>query len=333
MDRLLSEVADRTHEIETRLALGATRFEAVRPTVRSAVKAALIPNLNQMAVVGLVSIPGMMTGQLLGGASPLVAAEYQMVILWLIFGTAALSTLASLQLCSLHAVYDSNHRLTPSRILKTSGKMDIDKAVYLHLLSIWNWIESKIRTSIPNNYAPAAQSEGREASSGMLAMTTSTHGQNEQVPGRACYRILANSFLTDSGSKLISDVSNIGTPVFAVRGYNILCGEEPLLDFAGLSIDVNQGSIVTIEGSSGIGKSRLLRSLCLLDEPLSGSLSCWGRSVEGGDEAPRWRSTCIYVPQALAVLAGTPKELLLECCEYRCRATLSTVTTFVAGRQ
>ena len=56
--RLLSEVSDKKHESETRLAFGASKYEAVLPVVRASVLAALLPNLNQMAVIGLVSIPG-----------------------------------------------------------------------------------------------------------------------------------------------------------------------------------------------------------------------------------------------------------------------------------
>ncbi len=56
--RLLSEVVEKSHEPEVRLAFGASRDEAVRPTVQTALKAALMPTLNAMAVVGIVSIPG-----------------------------------------------------------------------------------------------------------------------------------------------------------------------------------------------------------------------------------------------------------------------------------
>jgi putative ABC transport system permease protein len=62
VERLLSEICEKRHETETRLCFGANRLEAVLPIMRSALLAALTPNLNQMAVVGLVSIPGMMTG-------------------------------------------------------------------------------------------------------------------------------------------------------------------------------------------------------------------------------------------------------------------------------
>jgi len=77
-----------------------------------------------MNVVGLVSLPGMMTGQLLGGASPLDAAEYQMAILFLLLATAAISTYVGMTLAVKHAVFDDNHRLTPAKIIKRSeGKM------------------------------------------------------------------------------------------------------------------------------------------------------------------------------------------------------------------
>ena len=58
VDRLLADVAEKRHECETRLAFGANRTEAILPAMKAAILAALIPNLNMMSVVGLVSIPG-----------------------------------------------------------------------------------------------------------------------------------------------------------------------------------------------------------------------------------------------------------------------------------
>jgi len=56
--------------IELKLAIGASRWEATQETLQRAVRVALTPILNQMNVVGIVSIPGMMTGQILSGADP-----------------------------------------------------------------------------------------------------------------------------------------------------------------------------------------------------------------------------------------------------------------------
>lgn len=59
---------------------------------QSAFQAAFIPQINAFLAVGLVSLPGMMTGQILSGVSPVIAAQYQIVVMCMIFGSAGLST-------------------------------------------------------------------------------------------------------------------------------------------------------------------------------------------------------------------------------------------------
>ena len=68
-----------------RLAAGATIYEAVLPYLRNSLTTALKPSLASMATMGIVFIPGMMTGQILGGASPLTAIKYQIAIMVSIF--------------------------------------------------------------------------------------------------------------------------------------------------------------------------------------------------------------------------------------------------------
>ena len=75
------------------LTLGGTRWEAARESVRQALRTGMVPILNSMTVVGIVSLPGMMTGQLLAGAEPGQAVKYQIVIMFLICSATALGTL------------------------------------------------------------------------------------------------------------------------------------------------------------------------------------------------------------------------------------------------
>jgi putative ABC transport system permease protein len=89
IDRLYAEVKLRRHEVEAMLSLGATPWESVQDGVREAVRAGMTPIVNSLMVVGVVSIPGMMTGQILGGADPAEAARYQIVVMLMI--TAAVS--------------------------------------------------------------------------------------------------------------------------------------------------------------------------------------------------------------------------------------------------
>ncbi|MGE4297762.1 MAG: iron export ABC transporter permease subunit FetB [Desulfovibrionaceae bacterium] len=92
LDRLFSDLRTRRDEVEMRLALGADMAEASHEIVRGALKAGMIPSINSLMGVGLVSIPGMMTGQILAGADPMSAIRYQIVIMFMIVGSTALGT-------------------------------------------------------------------------------------------------------------------------------------------------------------------------------------------------------------------------------------------------
>ena len=83
-ERLASAIAHHRLEIETHLCLGATPQQAVAAYRKEAIRTGLIPTLNQMMVVGMVSLPGMFTGQVLAGVDPLNAASYQILILFMI---------------------------------------------------------------------------------------------------------------------------------------------------------------------------------------------------------------------------------------------------------
>jgi len=114
MDRAMVLLVERRSAIEALLALGATRAEVGRDVVREATRTGLIPILNTMSAVGLVSIPGMMTGQLLGGTPPVQAARYQFLILALIAGAVAVGTLVAVVL-TVRVGLDRAHRLRVER--------------------------------------------------------------------------------------------------------------------------------------------------------------------------------------------------------------------------
>jgi putative ABC transport system permease protein len=99
-DRLQGELRARAAEVETRLVLGFSGREAVQPLVRSALRAAMIPTVNGMMTVGLVQLPGMMTGQILAGSSPLVAIRYQMVVVFMQAAATAIGSLIFIRLAA-----------------------------------------------------------------------------------------------------------------------------------------------------------------------------------------------------------------------------------------
>jgi putative ABC transport system permease protein len=91
-ERLAAEMKERRDEIETALCLGASARTSCREAVRSAFRAALIPSVNAMAAMGIVFLPGMMTGQILSGTSPIIAVKYQIAIMCVITGSVAVTS-------------------------------------------------------------------------------------------------------------------------------------------------------------------------------------------------------------------------------------------------
>ena len=121
VERMTQELTARRDRVESALALGATRWEAAQASAREAVRAGMIPTLNQMAVVGVVSLPGMMTGQVLAGQSPLQAVRYQIVIMFLIAASSALGTVGAV-LLAWQRVFSADHRFLASRLVRRAAK-------------------------------------------------------------------------------------------------------------------------------------------------------------------------------------------------------------------
>ncbi|HZX70218.1 MAG TPA: iron export ABC transporter permease subunit FetB [Rhodanobacter sp.] len=115
LDRFMQGVARESGVIEADLALGATRWEAARPLISEALRTGMIPTINAMMVMGVVSLPGMMTGQMLAGAAPAAAVRYQIVIMFMIAATTALGTLAVI-LLAFRTLFNRRHQLCATRL-------------------------------------------------------------------------------------------------------------------------------------------------------------------------------------------------------------------------
>ena len=120
LNHLTQNVRQNRAAIETRLALGQTKSEAVADIRHESVRTGLIPIINSMAAAGLVSLPGMMTGQILAGNPPLDAVKYQILIMFLIAGGTGFGTLAAVWITS-HRLFDKRHRLRLDRLENSFG--------------------------------------------------------------------------------------------------------------------------------------------------------------------------------------------------------------------
>ena len=115
LGRLTDELIAKRTLVETFLALGATRWEAAQPVVQDAIRTGMIPIINSMMVAGLVSLPGMMTGQLLAGVRPMEAVKYQIVIMFLVASGTTLGVVGVV-LLSYERLFSRSHQLRSEAI-------------------------------------------------------------------------------------------------------------------------------------------------------------------------------------------------------------------------
>jgi putative ABC transport system permease protein len=116
IERMTQELMSGRTTIEMILALGGTRWEAAQSAARQAVRAGMMPTLNQMTVVGIVSLPGMMTGQVLAGEDPESAVRYQIMIMFLIAAGSALGTVCAV-LLTFRRLFSADHRFMVHRLV------------------------------------------------------------------------------------------------------------------------------------------------------------------------------------------------------------------------
>jgi UDP-glucose/iron transport system permease protein len=108
--RIVEELRDKRLEVEARLALGQPSQLAARPYVRTALRAALVPQIETTKAVGIVFLPGAMTGLILAGVEPLDAVLVQVVVMYLVLGSAATATTV-VAIGVVRRLFTPDHRL------------------------------------------------------------------------------------------------------------------------------------------------------------------------------------------------------------------------------
>jgi putative ABC transport system permease protein len=120
LDHLLGGVVHERAAIEGQLCLGATIGQAMAPLRRAAVRRGMLPVINQMSAAGVVTLPGIMTGQILAGLDPIEAVKYQILLMFLLSGGSGLSAVTVVYLGARHLT-DSRHRLRLDRLVPRRG--------------------------------------------------------------------------------------------------------------------------------------------------------------------------------------------------------------------
>lgn len=114
LDSMLAGVRRERAGIEARIALGASAYEAFSGLLRASIRRGIVPTINQMSAAGIITLPGIMTGQIIAGMDPVEAVKYQILIMFLLCGASGLAAMG--------AAYAAMRRLTDAR-----GRLRLDR--------------------------------------------------------------------------------------------------------------------------------------------------------------------------------------------------------------
>jgi len=298
-------------KVEALLAMGASRTEATHHVIRRGVRMALINQVNTLNVTGLVTIPGMMTGQILGGSDPAVAARYQTMILFLLAASTAFSATSTIYSATF-TIVGARHSLQAELITSKSPSKDVlilaARALSRAASQAWDVVNSGRLPWQGNLHA-----RGFERISQRQSQIEDPENNLEMAqPGSTVENQRPAAHIP------ILHSNNPQSNTFSVNQLSRRIGDRLL--HSNVSFEVHSGEVLFITGPSGCGKTRLLRSLAALDEIESGDILLNGESP---DEFgfPAWRSSVGYVFQqgiAFGDIPGaeTPAQLFATAKQY-----------------
>jgi len=136
LNSLFTSLVECSREVELLLSFGANERESASHLVREAVRNGTIPQLNSMAIIGLISIPGMMTGQILGGTSVMQASRYQILIVYFIATCSFGTIITELQL-ALRVCFDSKSILQTDLLKKREKKPNFIVTIFSYFKGLF----------------------------------------------------------------------------------------------------------------------------------------------------------------------------------------------------
>jgi len=283
-------------KVEALLAMGASRTEATHHVIRRGVRMALIGQVNSLNVTGLVAIPGMMTGQILGGSDPSIAARYQTMILFLLAASTAFSATSTIYSATF-TIVGAHHSLQAELITSKTPSKDV---LMLAVRGIGR----------AANQAPDAIISGRlpwlrNRNLGGRGFERVSQTQNDDPENNLELAQHDSATAKARPASRSPTIQSAGpqSMTFSVQQLHRRIGDRLL--HANISFEIHSGEVLFITGPSGCGKTRLLRSLAALDEIESGDILLDGESADDFG-FPAWRSSVGYVFQQSITFGDIP---------------------------
>ena len=289
LNSMLTALVEQAREIELHLSFGATPREASRRLIHEAVRVGALPQLNSMAIIGIINIPGMMTGQILGGTSVIQAARYQMLIMYLI-AMCAFGTILTEVTMAKRAAFDAAYRLRTDFFIDTKRqKTAIQKKQGKGMMSwcsfqYWLGTHGQIKQQPPADHT--MNNSYDTETTGLVAVVDDAEPiknnieirkvellNNANIHCRLEISNVTHSFVVppESDNQRTDEARTAQLPVASSSSYPPHRRRRIL--FENLSLEIKAGEIAFVAGQSGVGKSTFLRLVAGLEPLMAGTSS------------------------------------------------------------
>jgi putative ABC transport system permease protein len=319
MNHALVSLKEKNAEIELWLSFGANLNEASAGILRESVRVGTMPILNSMMVIGLISIPGMMTGQILGGSPVIEAARYQIIIMYLIAACAFGTILCEIWVAKQVGFDVQKQRLRADR-LKLMGDPSLHQERWFCNHSTLEFFQHGIEKLVRL----------------LFCCWLGRHNNTKNGPPELSLLLDREEAYSPSSPMeygcIESNNNKTGIELRRMRSFGAIHTDTPLLELMHVSRDifVNQsnkflfrdiclrifpGDLFAVSGPSGTGKTELLRVITGLSPATDDDVTdilVDGLSQKEFTNQAEWRRQVRYVSQYRIDIVGTPRQFVKQ---------------------
>jgi uncharacterized protein (TIGR00245 family) len=309
------EFAINADQVELRLTQGATWREAIAVPLRSVYTTSLTPLMNFLSAAGIVHVPGLMTGQILAGQSPLQAATYQMLVFMLMASTTCTTVQILTRLAVSSIVDQRNDRLQLSvlnRVVKSIGKK---RNILIQMVSTIPQFGYGAQKHL-RRILFRRRSKFERKQRGINGSWQKINGQQPYFYHMPIYSVALNRSSVDTNANI--------SPILSLQKMRVA---RTNMD---ITLDVRYDDRIALTGQSGIGKSQVLRTLAGLEIVDRSTIQLFDVASTQMSMA-EWRSHVVLVPQQRPSLEGTPNEFYSQIIKYNSQSKKSNERNVISG--